>query len=457
VTDSATLSGTNAATATGTVTYDVYSDNACSVPVNTGTAQTITTPGTLPPSSPITLTSPGTYYWQASYSGDTGNGPSASTCGSEVETVATPQPTTVSTWLSGGGQSGGTISVPEGTAVTDSATLSGTNAATATGTVTYDVYSDNACSVPVNTGTEQTITTPGTLPPSSPVTLTSPGTYYWQASYSGDTGNGPSASTCGSEVETVESPPTAPNLNDVIQVEMNPMYNGETVDISSPDLQASCTSVSFETLQGGSPSSPTVSANSIPVVVDADGNVTVVVNGVECLPGLDAIDAEIPGATPITATTNLVVDPPQMTFPSQVAGYPQNEVESGNTLASGDSDVYAVFSVEAPPGAAEKTATISSPQLLKQCGQGSRWESNAAESPFIDSRTATATIDDNGNATFVFKGASCAAGAWKVKVTVGHHTYRTKYYIDPPAVTYSGPLDDMYVNASPDPVILTGE
>jgi hypothetical protein len=258
-------------------------------------------------------------------------------------------------------------------------------------------------------------------------------------------------------VETVATPPSAPNLNDVIQVEMNPMYNGETVDISSPDLQGSCSSVSFETLQGGSPSSPTVSANSIPVVVDADGNVTVVVDGVECLPGLDAIDAEIPGATPITATTNLVVDPPQMTFPSQVAGYPQNEVESGNTLASGDSDVYAVFSVETRPGSAEKTVTISSAQLLKQCGQGSRWESNAAGSPFINSRTATATIDDNGNATFVFKGASCAAGAWRVTVKVGHHTYRTKYYIDPPAVTYSGPVNDMYVNASPDPVILTGE
>jgi hypothetical protein len=193
------------------------------------------------------------------------------------------------------------------------------------------------------------------------------------------------------------------------------------------------------------------------VVVDSDGNVTVVVNGVECLPGLDAINAELLGETPITGTTNLVVDPPQTTSPSQVAGYPQNEVETGNTASSGNSDVYAVFSVETRPGYAEKTATISSAALLKRCGQGSRWESNAPGSPFVDSRTATAIVDDNGNATFVFKGASCAVGAWKVTVKVGHSTYRTKYFIDPPAVTYSGPLNDMYVNASPDPLILTGQ
>jgi hypothetical protein len=209
VSDSGTLSGTHAATATGTVTYNVYSDSGCTTAVNTGTAQNITTAGTLPASASVSLDTPGTYYWQASYSGDTANSPSKSTCGSEVETVTetvSPQPTQLSTSLSGGSESGATISVPENTAVTDAATLSGTNAATATGTVTYNVYSDSKCMTAVNSGTAQSITTAGTLPASASVSLSVPGTYYWQASYSGDSLDSPSTSTCGSEVETVTSP-----------------------------------------------------------------------------------------------------------------------------------------------------------------------------------------------------------------------------------------------------------
>jgi hypothetical protein len=114
-------------------------------------------------------------------------------------------PPALATSLSGGGQSGTPIEVLRGTAVTDTAMLSGPNASTATGMVTYDVYSDSACTVaaPGGAGEPEKITPPGTLPTSSPVTLTTPGTYYWQASYSGDANNAPSTSTCGTEVETV--------------------------------------------------------------------------------------------------------------------------------------------------------------------------------------------------------------------------------------------------------------
>ena len=122
----------------------------------------------------------------------------------EFSTAAAP--TTISTGLSGGGQSGASISVPPSTAVSDTATLSGANASTATGTVTYSVYSDSGCTTVVSPGTAQSIATPGTLPASSPVTLDTPGTYYWQASYSGDSANSASMSTCGSEVETVTRP-----------------------------------------------------------------------------------------------------------------------------------------------------------------------------------------------------------------------------------------------------------
>ncbi|HEY1515049.1 MAG TPA: hypothetical protein VGF91_01440 [Solirubrobacteraceae bacterium] len=127
-----------------------------------------------------------------------------------IEEFSGRAPTTTSTSLSGGGQSGASISVPESTAVSDTATLSGANASTATGTVTYSVYSDSGCTTAVSAGTAQSITTPGTPPASSAVTLGAPGTYYWQASYSGDSANAASMSTCGSEVETVTSPVVGP-------------------------------------------------------------------------------------------------------------------------------------------------------------------------------------------------------------------------------------------------------
>jgi Bacterial Ig-like domain (group 3) len=202
VTDSATLTGAVADAATGTVTYNVYSDAGCTDLVTSSMPLTITTPGALPDSGPLSLTTAGTYYWQASYSGDANNLSSTSTCG-EVETV-TPADTGTATSLSGGDQSGLSISVPAGTAVTDTATLSGTDAAAATGTITYDVYSDAGCTDLVSTGTPLTITTPGTVPASDPVTLDT-GTYYWQATYSGDPSNNASVSTCGAagEVETV--------------------------------------------------------------------------------------------------------------------------------------------------------------------------------------------------------------------------------------------------------------
>ena len=212
VTDQASLSGVNASKATGSVTYTVYSNAACTTPVGTSTTKNITTPGVLPASNPVTLGTAGAYYWKASYSGDGANTKSTSPCGTsgEVETVKTPSaaPTKVTTSLSGGGKTGASISVPTGTPVTDQATLSGTHASTATGTVTYTVYSNAACTTPVGPSTTQPITTPGKLPASSPVTLTTPGTYYWQASYSGDSANAKSTSPCGTsgEVETVTSP-----------------------------------------------------------------------------------------------------------------------------------------------------------------------------------------------------------------------------------------------------------
>jgi hypothetical protein len=240
-----------------------------------------------------------------------------------------------------------------------------------------------------------------------------------------------------------QSPPCTTdtaNFNAVIQVDPSAAYAGDPVHIDSSQLQGSCASVTYETLQGGSPASPRVSPNNITVILDNDGNVTVVVNGVDCAPGTDLVEADMTVAPFLTATTTVVVDPPRVTPPG-VTGYPANEVETGDSQASGDSDVYTVFYVETDPAYAEQTVEISSPQLTGRCLRGSRWESNAAGSPFLNSPTATATIDDDGNAVFVFKGESCAAGDSTVIADVlagTHPTYTSTYTILPPAGTLAG-------------------
>lgn len=208
VSDHATLSGAGAAGATGTASYRVYSDSACTKLVAAAGTVSIAG-GTAPPSSPQTL-GPGTYYWQASYSGDASNNASTSECGAEVLTVSPEaeeepegeaDPTTILTSLSGGGQTGPAITVPDGTPVSDRATLKGPNAVEAGGTVSYGVYSDGACTNLVQSGGSVAVSS-GVVPASSALTLPK-GTYYWQASYGGDAGNLPSKSVCGTEVETV--------------------------------------------------------------------------------------------------------------------------------------------------------------------------------------------------------------------------------------------------------------
>gem|GEM_PF-1085295 len=121
--------------------------------------------------------------------------------------------TQVSTTLSGGGQSGASITVPQGTAVTDSATLSGANAASASGTVHYQVYSDTNCDLAHKVADAGTKTvSSGLVPNSDAVTFNQAGTFSWQASYSGDSLNNPTINSCGSETVTVsvsEQPITA--------------------------------------------------------------------------------------------------------------------------------------------------------------------------------------------------------------------------------------------------------
>ena len=110
-------------------------------------------------------------------------------------------------------------------------------------------------------------------------------------------------------------------------------------------------------------------------------------------------------------------------------------METGNTPATGMSDVYSVFTVETDPVYAEQPVVIGSTQLANRCLGGVSWVTGAGSST---GSSVTGVLDNDGNVTFAFTGAECAPGDSLVTATVDagiHSTYGATYTIAPPAIT----------------------
>jgi hypothetical protein len=130
-----------------------------------------------------------------------------------ADSVPPPAPVTIATSQTAGATVGSSITVPVGTfGETDHAAIAGAHAATASGTMSYTLYSKSACtpaSAVFHGGT--VAVSAGADPASSPVSSAlAEGKYYWQAVYSGNAGNifgalgnDPANTGCGSEVLNV--------------------------------------------------------------------------------------------------------------------------------------------------------------------------------------------------------------------------------------------------------------
>jgi len=226
---------------------------------------------------------------------------------------------------------------------------------------------------------------------------------------------------------------TGPSLGDAVsQVESSPSFAGDSVEISSSQLEAACGGII------GFQSVTTAGINSVQIILDDDGNAAVIVEGSNCAPGPSVVDASMIVAPYDTALGTLVATPPVVTT-AGVAGFPTTsgtvttgEVETGDTATSGDSDVLGVFYVETDPVYAEQPVEINSDQLIDRCGGGA-----AFSVPAIGG-VAPATLDDDGNAVFLFFGSSCAAGPSTVIADVEagtHPTYTTTFNIVAPEPT----------------------
>ena len=222
VTDSATLTGASS-TAGGTVTYIVYSNNTCTTAATTGVSGQINaqppavtvTNGAVPNSASVTFNVAGTYYFQASYSGDSNNtGPVLSICTSETVVVGKASPTAATTLHLAPGPNGTVIpvasTVPLGSSVYDSSTVGPkVGSLTITGMVIYNFFSNGTCTAGtnnINLLSSQTVTLAAGLVPDSNATgaLVAAGNYAFQAVYSGDSNYIGASSTC--ENFTVSGP-----------------------------------------------------------------------------------------------------------------------------------------------------------------------------------------------------------------------------------------------------------
>jgi hypothetical protein len=168
---------------TGTVTFQLYGpgDPTCSGAVAFTSTVTVSGDGSYN-SAHFTTTTPGTYQWVATYSGDAANNPVGPTsCSGPNESVIvskfTPAlSTTASPTTTTGGQ------------IHDTATLTGRDP---TGTITFHLSgpSDTFCgATPVFTATVTENTGSGSYDSPNYTPLVA-GTYRWQASYSGDANN----------------------------------------------------------------------------------------------------------------------------------------------------------------------------------------------------------------------------------------------------------------------------
>jgi hypothetical protein len=232
-----------------------------------------------------------------------------------------------------------------------------------------------------------------------------------------------------------------------VQVETSASFANDAVTVSSSQLSASCTGgTEFYSIAAGA----TSGADSGTVILDDDGNATLLMIGADCAPGSDVVEADLDVAPYYTALGTLVAEPPVVTT-AGVYGYPTysgtvttGEVETGDTTASGNSDVYAVFYVETDPVYAEQEVEISSSELESRCGQGwflgsfSDLAGTEGSGMGTVEPPAVGTLDDDGNAVFLFEGASCAAGPSDVIADVlagTHTTYTTVFNIVAPAPT----------------------
>ncbi len=154
-------------------------------------------------------------------------------------------------------------------------------------------------------------------------------------------------------------------ISAIVQVEALPIFAGQTVDISSQQLFLDCAVLSWNSFEV-----PPIAGSGITgVALDNDGNATVWVDGENCAPGPNLIEADLNAAPYTTATATLTALPPAVTKEPTITGAPNPEVETGDGgPGNPESQVYGTFLIEENPVYAEQTVDVEATQLFNRCG-----------------------------------------------------------------------------------------
>src|SRR5439155_4790392 len=194
--DTATIGGqVSGFPASGTVTYSLFTNGACSGTATSTQNVTVNANGSVPTSSSTGALAGGSYAFRASYGGDSNYTTSTGAC--EPFTVATSA-TTVSTSVIDEATSAAWSGTEQtGATAHDTATIGGqVSGFPAGGTVIYSFFNNGACTGTAASTQTVTLNANGTVPNSSSTGALAGGSYAFRAAYSGDNSYGASTSAC---------------------------------------------------------------------------------------------------------------------------------------------------------------------------------------------------------------------------------------------------------------------
>jgi uncharacterized repeat protein (TIGR01451 family) len=273
ISDSAVLAGATTG-ATGNIVFNLYGPNdaTCSGTIVFTATVPVSGNGTYGSGS-FTPTAAGTYRWIANYSGDANNNPTSNACNAANESVVVRARPQIATVLVGGGTQGASLTLPLGTSVHDTATLTGATS-DAGGSVTYTVYTNNTCTTGAQAAGTKTVTN-GVVPASDAITFNGAGTFYWQAVYSGDAKNDGATSACTDEVLTITPNPVS--INTLLSGQGQ---TGTNITIQLGNSVTDSSTLTGETANAGGTVTYTVYSNNTCTTAVANAGTVNVTNGV---------------------------------------------------------------------------------------------------------------------------------------------------------------------------------
>ncbi len=190
--DSATVSGGDHPS--GSIQFSIKAPDGSTSMV--GSPVTVNGDGTYSAPSSVALAEVGTYTWSASYSGDSLNNGAVDNGSNESVTSSQASPSIRTTPSPSSGSVGDVLQ--------DSAILAAGDHPT--GTITFDLYDNGTCTGPALHEETASVSGNGTYSTSQGYTSTKGITYYWVASYGGDSKNKSAAAGCADEPVAISAP-----------------------------------------------------------------------------------------------------------------------------------------------------------------------------------------------------------------------------------------------------------